>query len=139
VPFNEPFSSWGSHVIVVAAGDGDISAAEREFLIGYLHAVGVPQEIIALASTYAGKDKIEDLKISASLSDSTKHVILYTAVIVAGADGLADAEVAALVKIGAKLGLPETETQKVVHQYKTDLEANKARVAVLFPVAHPWK
>jgi len=126
-------------VLVVAAGDGDISATEREFLVGYLHTVGVPQEVIALAGTYAGKDKIEDLKISPALSDSAKHVILYTAVLVAGSDGLADAEVAALVKIGAKIGLPESETQKVVAQYKKDLESNKARVAILFPVAHPWK
>lgn len=126
-------------VFVCVKGDGVISQAERDFFFGYLDAVGIPESFHEFVRTYQGDDSLKDLlSESSGVSDVTKRVILYTAVIVSAADGYAEGEHAAIVKAAEALGLTEADVHEIEEQWKRD-EANKQqRLKTLFPLGNPW-
>jgi len=128
-------------VFVCAAGDGQISKEERDFALGYLTAImgGLPKPVHDLFSTYEGKDKLEDLVKGDALTEGTKRPIIYTAMLIAGADGYAESEHNQIVKMGARLGLTEADVNAVRAQYEADKKMRDQRIAVLFPSTHPWK
>jgi len=138
-------------VLVIAKGDGAISPEERNFFIGYLDAVGLPENRHNWPKDYQGDDRLEDLLAgSGALNDNTKRIILYTAILVSAVDGYHEGEHASVVKAGAILGVSEDVVNQIADQYRAEAKAFQQRNALLFangrpawvedviPHIHPW-
>jgi len=127
-------------VFICVRGDGVISDKERQFFLGYLDAVGAPESLHPLINTYQGTDKLEDLlKDAKAINENTKRAIVYTAIIVSGADGYAPGEHNEIVKMAGLLGVSAEVVKQIEDQYFEDQKQNEKRYQVLFPGTHPWK
>jgi len=138
-PNSEQLQDLLKAVFVIAKGDGVISDSERHFFGGYLDAVGLPDSLHEFVQTYQGNDTLEHLLAnSQAINDATKRVILYTAILVSGADGYADGEHAATLKAGAILGVSADVVNQLADQYRAEAKLAEARKALLFPHGQPW-
>ena len=139
-PSNDHVMSLLKAVFICAAGDGKISDEERNFAFGYLDAVGVPDSMHDFIKNYQGKeDKLEDLiNNKDAINEQTKRCIIYTAIIVAGADGYDDKEHEVVVKMAGRLGVDGAIVNQIRDQYQTDMKEREKRINLLFPGEHPW-
>jgi len=138
-PGNEHLIELLKAVFVCAGGDNVISEEERTFFFGYLDSVGLPESLHEFVKTYDGKDSLEELlSTSSAINEATKRVILYTAMLVAGADGFADAEREAVLRAGKILGVSDDVVLQIEAQYRKDVQNTADRVALLFPEGNPW-
>jgi len=127
-------------VFICVRGDGEISDKERQFFLGYLDAVGAPESLHPLINTYQGTDTLEELlKDAKAINENTKRAIIYTAIIVSGADGYAPVEHDEIVKMAGIMGVSADVVKQIEEVYFEDQKANEKRYKVLFPGTHPWK
>jgi len=127
-------------VFICAKGDGEISKTERDFFFGYLDAIGVPESLHEWVKTYPATDSLDEVMKAnpEAINESTKRLLVYVAMLVAGSDGYADSEHEQIVKMANKLGVDNEVVNQIRVQYETDLRVRKERVALLFPGDHPW-
>jgi len=138
-PNNDHSHALLKAVFVIARGDGVISNAERAFFFGYLDAVGLPESLHDFVRNYEGTDRLEDLLAGAEyINDATKRAILYTAILVAGADGYAEGEREATRRAANILGVSEHVINELEAQFFAEEKLRASRIALLFPNGHPW-
>lgn len=119
-------------VAVVAAGDRVLTAIERAWWLGLLHAMGMPADQVARLAGY--EPAPEEL---ASLLDATvrPHArrILHDALRVARADGLHPGERALAEEMALRLGLDAATVDRVERLLALDERFRARRLATLFP------
>jgi tellurite resistance protein len=125
-------------VLICAQGDGELSRAERDWLLGTYAARGVSAELIDELRAYEGKDDLVDILEGTSVRHSAARVVLYLAIQVCAAGGeLSELELAAIVRMGALLGV----SQDVVGQLRAVHDEERAlrskRIALAFPDGAP--
>eukprot|EP01100_Stratorugosa_tubuloviscum_P006823 TRINITY_DN289_c0_g4_i2.p1 TRINITY_DN289_c0_g4~~TRINITY_DN289_c0_g4_i2.p1 ORF type:complete len:169 (+),score=44.38 TRINITY_DN289_c0_g4_i2:113-619(+) len=127
-------------VFIVAGGDGSISETERNFFLGYLDAVGLPDDLHEFFKTYPGNERLEDILANSQSikDDSAKRSILYTAILVAGSDGYAQGEHDQVVKFGAILGLSAEDVAQVEALAEAEKKQGEERRRILFRGNNPW-
>ena|SRR3990167_2401435 len=127
-------------VFTVAGGDGSISDVERNFFLGYLDAVGLPEELHEFIKTYPGGEKLEDILANAQgiKDDSAKRSILYTAILVASADGYAAGEHDQVVKFAGILGVSAEDVAEIEALAEAERKQGEERRRILFRGNNPW-
>ena len=125
-------------VINCAQGDGELSAAERDWVVGAYAARGVPAELIDELRAYQGKDDLETLLAGVKSRHAAPRAVIYMAIQACAADGELHAlELDVIVKMGALLGV----TADVVHQLKAVYDEEQAvrqkRITLAFPDGLP--
>jgi hypothetical protein len=120
---NRDLAAIAKAVLICAQGDGQVSPAERAWMIGAYAARGVPVELIDELRTYEGKDDLAGVLAGTSVQHAAPRVVVYMALQACAADGaLHGLEVAAIVKMGALIGVSE----EVVMQLKAVFEEEQA-------------
>ena len=111
---------YAKAVIVCAAGDGEISERERQWLIGYLITGGDSEAIIDVVRTYTASDSLKDLIGDDPYLVLTGRSMIYDALRACAADGeLAEGERQRIMEAAAELNVPVetvTELEEIVGQ-----------------------
>ena len=132
LPKDVNFEGYGKLLLYCANGDGEISAAERAWVLGFLDAHGAPAAVIDTLAEYDGKGDL------ARLVEGMGRAVLYDAVRACFADGdLAYPERKAIEKTARAMGLEITLVAELIDLYRQDRELRFKRLRRLDPDGDP--
>jgi uncharacterized membrane protein YebE (DUF533 family) len=124
---------YGRALLCAANGDGRITDAERDWIVGYLRAAGHSPENIASLQAYEGTTDIEDLFMR-GVQPGAKRITIADAIRACGADGdLADEELAAVCAIAERIDVPAEVVDELIDIYRQEQELKSRRIALVFP------
>lgn len=125
-------------VLICAQGDGQVTPAERDWMIGAYAARGVPAALIDELRAYEGKDDLAAVLAGTSVAQAAPRVVVYMALQACAADGtLHDLEVAAIVKMGALVGVSEDVVKQLKAVFEEEQAVRRKRIALAFPDGPP--
>jgi len=130
----------------VAGADGEVSEGERAFIMGYCALKGYPQSILddipKMCRASESKtiedmaDETRELLAMGTLKKSSRQIV-YDAIRAASADGLDDAEKAAISRVAEALGVGGEELEGLHELVEKENELRQERIRLLFPNGHP--
>lgn len=116
---NETAVTWYKALLLCANGDGKLTPAERDWVIGHAttyHPQMSKSQVDELR-TYDGTsstDEIEKLIFSDPLAKQGRYVLIYEAIQASAADDeYSEGEKATIRKMAAKLGISETKIREL--------------------------
>lgn len=121
-----------------AGGDGDLTADERAWIVGYLATKGYPDAVLDEVRTLSRADhgQVADLMQLGILRKSGR-ILIYDAVRAASVDGYGDGERAAVRQVAAALGVDEAAVQAIEALVADEAALKQRRIAALMPDGHP--
>ena len=125
-------------LVAAASGDGELSEAERRWILGYISAKGYPAEVVAEIADLSAVDigALPDL-MNIGILQKSGRILVYDAIRASSVDAYSRGERAAVRKAAAMLGIDET-TVLALEQLVEDEHALKARrIKLLMPSGHP--
>ncbi|MDQ6617306.1 MAG: hypothetical protein M3083_21810 [Actinomycetota bacterium] len=126
---------YGKALLIAANGDGKITDAERDWILGYASISGCSPENIEILSAYRGEDDFEDL-FTRGAQQGAQRVCICDAIRACGSDGeLASEEVAAVHKMAERLSVPASVVNEYVEIYKAEQALKARRIGLAFPNA----
>ncbi|NEQ98064.1 MAG: hypothetical protein F6K30_15325 [Cyanothece sp. SIO2G6] len=134
---------WYKALLLCANGDGELSQAERDWVIG--HATTYHPEMsesqIEELRAYSGTgttDDIEKLVFSDPLAKKGRYVLVYEAIQAAAADGeYSDGEKATIRKMAAKLGIDEAKIVELEGLFEEEKAMREKRIRIWHPEGIP--
>lgn len=125
-------------VLICAQGDGHLSPAERDWILGAYAARGVPAELIDELRTYEGKEDLAAVLAGTSVQHAAPRVVVYLALQACAADGtLHERELATIVKMGGLIGVSEDVVQQLRAVFEEEQAVRRKRIALAFPDGAP--
>ncbi|MEO7734082.1 MAG: hypothetical protein ABIY55_24170 [Kofleriaceae bacterium] len=125
-------------VIICAKGDRELSAAERNWMIGAYAARGVPATLIDELRAYEGQDDLATVLKGTGVEHAAPRVVIYMALQACAADGeLHPLEVAAIVKMGGILGVSEAVVTQLKAVFEEERAVRAKRIKLAFPDGPP--
>ena len=130
--------AYAKAIMVCAAGDGEISPAEREWIVGYLTVARDPDAVVELMRTYDGGDDIGELIAASPLMLLTGRSMLFDALRACASDGdLSSGERDRVHTAADRLGVPRdvvAEFEEII-QAEESLRKRKHQLLVAEPMA----
>lgn len=133
-PNEADFNSYFKSLLICAMGDGDISKAERDWVLGYLVAFGGPEELVEELTTYLGTDDLATTIAGTPAVSACRIALLYDAVRACSADGLLTPEERDRIKDAARLlGQHDDIVAELESVYGEEKAARDHRHQIAFP------
>ncbi len=134
---------WYKALLLCANGDGELSQAERDWVIGHAttyHPEMSESQIDELRS-YNGTgstDDIEKLVFSDPLAKQGRYVLVYEAIQASAADGdYSEGEKATIRKMAAKLGISEAKIIELESLFAEEKALREKRIRIWHPEGIP--
>jgi len=126
--------AYGKALLTAAKGDGDITDAERNWIMGYLSAGGHSDETLATLRSFEGEDDYERLFTEGVMQDPAgRRLCIYDAIRACGADGdLAEAEIAKIHEMARLFDVPAEVVDEFVDVYRQEQALKARRIALAF-------
>ncbi len=140
LPPEEAHLTYFKALITCARGDGELSARERDWIVGYCAALGGSDAALDYLMTYDGAEDIAEVVTSSAVVDQAgRRHLLYDAIKASAADNhYHDAEQAVVHKMAAALGVPEEVVAQIEDQIEEETRVRAKRLALLFPGGVPF-
>ena len=125
-------------LVAAASGDGELSAEERRWILGYITAKGYPASVIAEVAQLSSVDvgSLPEL-MNLGILQKSGRILIYDAIRASSVDAYSRGERAAVRKAAAMLGIDEA-TIVAIEQLVVEEHALKARrIKLLMPNGHP--
>ena len=127
-------------MIICAAGDGELSSAELEWIVGFTANSGGTYELLQELGTLDPK-ALDPMQLLAQTERPGLfvHSLVYNAICAADADGVLEpGEVQTIHAMAMVLGLPESEVDGLFALQREEKALRERKLALLFPNGHPW-
>lgn len=126
--------AYGKALLTAAKGDGDISDAERDWIIGYLTAGGHSDETLSILASFDGEADFEGLFVEGVMKDpASPRLVVCDAIRACGADGdLAGAEITKIHDMALLLDVPTTVVDEFVDIYRQEQALKARRIELAF-------
>ncbi|KAF3884078.1 hypothetical protein AB0758_33055 [Tolypothrix bouteillei VB521301_2] len=136
VPPTEEIAAYSKALAICAKGNGTLSQAEREWIIGYVATTGGDANLIELLKTYEGNDNLEEL---ASTVEAGKRCLVYDAIAACCADkDFDDSERSKVKLIAETLGISQEIVEQIEDLYHEERKLFEKRMNLLFPDKKPY-
>lgn len=136
VPPTEEIAAYSKALAICAKGDGTLSQAERDWIIGYVATTGGDADLIELLKTYEGNDNLEEL---VSTVEKGKRCLVYDAIIACCADKKFDESERSKVKfIAENIGISQEIVEQIEGLYHEERKLFEKRISLLFPDGKPY-
>jgi uncharacterized tellurite resistance protein B-like protein len=121
-------------LLCMANSDGNLSPAERDWVIGFAACSGVSGDGIERLSSYAGTDDIESLVQESKVVADARRAVVYDAIRACDADAeFSEAEKTAVRRAAQRLGVTQDEVAAIESAWAAEKTAKLARQALVFP------
>ncbi|TKD03918.1 hypothetical protein [Polyangium fumosum] len=138
LPTLEAFEGYLKAILTCANGDGNLTPAEREWVLGHGSAVGALDSLLEELKTYKADEDIEKLLAMSPQADASRRVLIYDAVRACSADGeYNDRERATVRKMGSKLGIAEDLIRQIEEIALEEARLWERRVKLVYPAGTP--
>ncbi len=139
IPPAGDFVAYGKALLSCASGDGKISQAERDWVIGYGAAYGAPSSVLELLHSYTGGEDVVAVLDAAPAVKMSKRNIILDAIRACAADGeLHPGEMKAIRKMAHVVGVDDWATEQLLHLYLEEQALKAKRIALIFPDGKPY-
>lgn len=127
-------------LLVCANGDGRITNAEREWVVGIASAMGLPQDKVEHLKTYDAKDDLNTLLGGGiETSKGAPRSLIYNAIRACMADGeLADSEWATIHKAASIMNIPNAIVEELNDIVLQQATLRERRLKLVFPEGIPY-
>jgi uncharacterized membrane protein YebE (DUF533 family) len=124
---------FGRALIMAANGDGRLTDAEKDWILGYVATGGHSEETLEKLRAFDGTADFEDL-FTRGIQRMAQRVCIYDAIRACGADGdLHPDEIATVRSMAARLGVPDEVVDEFIALYKEEQDLKARRVQAVFP------
>lgn len=127
-------------MILCAAGDGELSPAELEWIVGFTANSGGTYELLQELGSLDPK-ALDPMQLLAQTERPGLfvHSLVYNAICASDADGVLEpGEVQTIHAMAMVLGLPESEVDGLFALQREEKALRERKLALLFPNGHPW-
>ena len=125
--------AYGMSLLHAANGDGEITDAERDWILGYLAAAGCSQGTLDALRAYDDSADFEDL-FTAGFRQISQRVTICDAIRACGADGdLSEGELATVHAMARRIGVSADVVDEFVDIYEQEQALKARRIALAFP------
>ena len=138
VPRRSDFEHAWKAVKSVGACDGSLSENERLYLLGKMCAIGTPSDIIDQIMAFdehsgTPESLVAGIDVPEAVRPGVGAWIVYEGLSLAMSDGdLVDAELDALRRAGAAMGVPAATIDALVDQCREEAAVRERRIRTLF-------
>jgi tellurite resistance protein len=137
VPPRLAVNDYMKALLICAKGDGEISAPEREWVVGYSAVMGGGQELAEELAVYQGEDDLAELVSREPSVNASRGALVYDALRACDADGeLAPGELESIRRMAHALGVPEV-VDPLHEAYRAEKENRRYRLALTHPAGTP--
>ncbi len=127
-------------LLTAANGDGILSQAERDWVIGRAAAAGAPESLLKELETYPANEDISQLIANTLATNKSKRAVIYFAIKASSADGeYNDAEKNAVRKSANAMGIPEAVVKQIEDFHAKEEQMKQERIDLCFPDGDPFK
>ena len=138
VPSSQLFDGYFKSLLICVNGDGQLTSKERDWVVGYAAAYGASDFLIEELKSYAASEDIDQIVSQNEVSDSSRRYLIYDAIQACGADGeYSEPEQATVIKMAAKLGIPERIVNEIESIYLEEANLREKRLACMYPSGTP--
>ncbi|MQY06807.1 tellurite resistance TerB family protein [Actinomadura macrotermitis] len=125
---------YGKALLTCAAGGGEISQEQREWVKGYFAAFGSPQELIETLDAYDGQESLESILSQSEAATACSRVLIYDAIRACSTDGkLEPGELARIRKANRLLGHDDQVVDDWVEYYQEEVRMQERRTKLMWP------
>ncbi len=125
-------TAFAKAVLICAQGDGCLSPAEQEWILGAYAARGASVELIDELRRYDAKEDLAQVLAGVGAGQAEARVVIYFAIQACAADGeLHKLEMASIVKMGAMLGVSEDIVGKLADLYHEERALRDKRIKLV--------
>ena len=127
-------------LLTAANGDGILSQAERDWVIGRAAAAGAPESLLKELETYPANEDISQLIANTLATNKSKRAVIYFAIKASSADGeYNDAEKNAVRKSANAMGISEAIVKQIEDFHAKEEQMKQERIDLCFPDGDPFK
>jgi uncharacterized tellurite resistance protein B-like protein len=126
--------AYGKALLTAAKGDGELTDAERDWILGYLTAAGHSEQTLAVLRRYDGEADVQSLFSEGMQKDpAARRFCIGDAIRACGADGdLAEGEIAKIHDIARLLDVPAEVVDEFVDIYRQEQALKTRRMELAF-------
>lgn len=127
-------------LLTAANGDGILTSAERNWVIGRAAAAGAPDSLLKELEAYSANEDINQLVAGTLATNKSKRAVIYFAIKAASADGeYNDAEKAAVRGSATAMGISDDVVQQIEDFHSREEQMKQERINLCFPDGDPFK
>jgi hypothetical protein len=137
VPERSDFEHAWKAVKSVGACDGNLTEAERLHLLGKMSAIGTPSDVVEMVMAFdehsgTPEELVAGIEVPDAIRPGVGAWIVYEGLSLAMSDGtLADAELDAVRKAGAAMGVLSATVDALVEQCQEEASLRERRIRTL--------
>jgi hypothetical protein len=134
----EDYTAYMKSLLICANGEGTLSPAEREWVLGYCAALGAPPELMEELASYPADEDVAEVIARGRLADSTgRATVVFDAIRACDADGdLVAGEMQQITTMATRLGVADM-VEPLIELYRREKEVRGERIKLLYPSGPP--
>ena len=139
VPSVGDFDVFMKAVLACANGDGQLTARERDWVVGYCAALGGPDTLVEELRAYPADEDVRELVERRPPVVQSRRALVYDAVRACAADGeYSEGERAVVRRLAAQIGVPEDIVQALEDIYQDEQTIRQKRLDLVFSEGKPY-
>ncbi|MDC0679577.1 hypothetical protein [Sorangium atrum] len=139
IPPPDGQAAHGRALLCCANGDGTLSEAERDWVLGYSAAKGYDASLVEELKHYPANEDIVALVTSHPALNSNRLCLVHDALCACLADGeLTDGEWKTVLRMAAKLDVAEDQVIAIRDAIAAETNAREARIKLIYPNQIPF-
>lgn len=126
-------------LLTAANGDGILTSAERDWVIGRAAAGGAPESLLKELESYSADEDINDVVASTLATNKSKRAVIYFAIKACASDSqYNDEEKTAIRKSATAMGISEAVVEQIEDLYLREEQLKQERIDLCFPEGDPF-
>ncbi|MGI5170951.1 hypothetical protein ACQEU3_42035 [Spirillospora sp. CA-253888] len=125
---------YGKALLTCAAGDGEISPEERNWVKGYFAAFGTPEELIRTLDAYDGSESLESILAQSEAAKNCSRALIYDAIrACSAAGGLSPEQLTTLREANRLLGHDDGLVDQWLEFHEEEERLRQRRTQLIWP------
>ncbi|NEO42235.1 MAG: DUF533 domain-containing protein [Moorea sp. SIOASIH] len=126
-------------LLIAANGDGELSEAERKWVIGRGATAGAPESLLKELETYPANQDISEVVTSTPVTSKGRRAIIYIAIKAAASDAeYAEGEKATIRKMAKAIDISEEVVKEIEDLYLEEERIKQKRISLCLPEGDPY-
>ena len=126
-------------LLVCANGDGRLTDAERQWVVGRAAAGGAPDDLLEKLDTYRADEDIHELVSRTLANDKARRGVVYFAIKAASSDHqYAAGERDQVRRLAQAMGVSLQEVERIEHHVRKEEALKAERIGLCFPDGDPF-
>ncbi len=126
-------------LLCCANGDGRLTDAERNWVIGRAAAGGAPDELIEELGAYGADEDINEVVGRTLATNKSRRAVVYFAIKAASSDHqYAGGERDKIRSVAGAMGVPLQEVERIEHHVRKEEALKAERIGLCFPDGDPF-